>query len=254
MNNKQMNIKMIVTDLDGTFFRNDKTVSDYTIGIFKKCRANCIKLALATARSGNAQIPIELFDGFIKSNGAVVFAGGEIIYHRPMPIQQARQLLTAADKAGISIVAQSSEKHCANFNLKEVTGYLTGEIIDFSTLDFEPLKIYAVIKTEKDAEILKCNLPDSLYMTFSRDGVAFIMHKEAAKANAAAALSAHWEINQSEIVAFGDDLNDIDLMKYCGNSVAMGNAVDEVKAIADYICDTNDNDGVAKWLEEYLWH
>jgi hydroxymethylpyrimidine pyrophosphatase-like HAD family hydrolase len=51
-------------------------------------------------------------------------------------------------------------------------------------------------------------------------------------------------------VAFGDDLNDIDMLNHAGVSVAMGNALDEVKAVADYVCDTNDNDGLAKWLEE----
>jgi len=56
----------------------------------------------------------------------------------------------------------------------------------------------------------------------------------------------------SEITAFGDDLNDIDMLEFSGISVAMVNALDNVKAVADYICDTNDNDGVAKWLEENL--
>jgi hydroxymethylpyrimidine pyrophosphatase-like HAD family hydrolase len=61
-----------------------------------------------------------------------------------------------------------------------------------------------------------------------------------------------WNIEPSEIAAFGDDLNDIDLLRYAGYGVAMENALDEVKAVADYICDTNDNDGVAKWLEDNM--
>ena len=65
---------MIVTDLDGTFFCNDKTVLDYTINIFNQCCKKGIMLAFATARSSNAQIPIELFNGFVKSNGVVAFA------------------------------------------------------------------------------------------------------------------------------------------------------------------------------------
>ena len=54
----------------------------------------------------------------------------------------------------------------------------------------------------------------------------------------------------SEIVSFGDDTNDIDLLDFCGISVAMENALDNVKKSANEICDTNENDGVAKWLEE----
>jgi len=247
-----MDIKMIVTDLDGTFFRNDKTVSDYTADIFKKCREKGIKLTFATARSSNAQIPISLFDGFVKSNGAVAITNNKTIYNKPIPIQPARQLLTAGDKAGISIVVQNNERHCANFNLKEVTGYLDGEIIDFAKIDFEPHKIFALIKSEEEIEVLEKNLSDDLYMTIARDSVAMVMHKDAVKSKAVEALANHWGLKQSEIAAFGDDINDIDLLKYCGISVAMGNAVDEVKQIADHICDTNESDGVAKWIEGYV--
>jgi len=47
-------------------------------------------------------------------------------------------------------------------------------------------------------------------------------------------------------------LNDIDFLNYTGIGVAVANALDEVKAVAKYICDTNENDGVAKWLEERI--
>jgi len=247
-----MEIKMIVVDLDGTFFRNNKTVSGYTYDIFMKCRQNGIKLAFATARSSNAQIPIELFDGFIRSTGAAVYAYGVMIYDKSIPIQSARELLVAADNAGIRIVAQTNERHCANYDLKQLTGYLDGEIIDFSTLDFKPQKIFALLETPKAAEVLRDNLPDDLYMTISHDGVAMIMHKEATKSKATAALASYWGINQSEIAAFGDDVIDADLLEYCGISVAMGNAIEEIKAMADYICDTNENDGVARWIEKHV--
>jgi len=247
-----MKIKMIVVDLDGTFFRNDKTVSGYTYDIFVKCRQNGIKLAFATARSGDAQIPIELFDGFIRSTGAAVYAHGVMIYDKPIPIQSARQILTTADNAGIRIVAQTNERHCANFNLKQVTGYLDGEIIDFSAIDFTPQKIFALLETPQAAGVLQDNLPDDLYMTISHDGVAMIMHKKATKSKATAALASYWGINQSEIAAFGDDVIDADLLEYCGIGVAMGNAIEEIKAMADYICDTNENDGVARWIDANL--
>lgn len=56
----------------------------------------------------------------------------------------------------------------------------------------------------------------------------------------------------SEIVAFGDDLNDIDMLTECGYGIAVDNAVQEVKKIADFICESNDNDGVAKYIEKYI--
>ena len=93
-------------------------------------------------------------------------------------------------------------------------------------------------------------MDDGLHLKVARDGLGQIMHKDATKANAVAALARYWIIAQSEIVAFGDDLNDIDLLIYAGVGVAVANALDEVRAIAKYICDANENDGVAKWLEE----
>jgi hydroxymethylpyrimidine pyrophosphatase-like HAD family hydrolase len=79
-----------------------------------------------------------------------------------------------------------------------------------------------------------------------------IMHRDATKMKAIAALAAHWNIDAQDIVAFGDDLNDIDMLAGCGIGVAMGNALDEVKAIADDVCETNDNDGLATWLKRHV--
>ena len=53
-------------------------------------------------------------------------------------------------------------------------------------------------------------------------------------------------------MAFGDDINDKEMFSNCGLSVAMDNAIDEIKKIADHICDSNDNDGVAKYLENSI--
>ena len=51
-------------------------------------------------------------------------------------------------------------------------------------------------------------------------------------------------------MAFGDDYSDIDLLSYCVNSIAVANAINEVKSVANYVCSDCDEDGVAKWLEE----
>ena len=66
------------------------------------------------------------------------------------------------------------------------------------------------------------------------------------------AIANEFNIDKSEIVAFGDDMNDKEMLVSMGSGVPMGNAIEEVKMIADYICDTNDNDGVAKWLDENI--
>jgi len=54
----------------------------------------------------------------------------------------------------------------------------------------------------------------------------------------------------SEVIAFGDDNNDIEMLRECGTGVAVANAIDECKSSADHICGSCDDDGLAKWLEE----
>lgn len=59
-------------------------------------------------------------------------------------------------------------------------------------------------------------------------------------------------INRNQVIAFGDNYNDIEMLEYAGVGVAVENAEEEVKLKADYICLSNDNDGVGKFLEDFL--
>ena len=79
-----------------------------------------------------------------------------------------------------------------------------------------------------------------------------VMHEEAQKSLGVKALANAMGIGRENILGFGDDLNDIDLLHYCGTSVAMGNALEDVKAAADHIAGTNNEDGIARWLKEHL--
>ncbi|MDE6596860.1 MAG: HAD hydrolase family protein, partial [Oscillospiraceae bacterium] len=74
--------------------------------------------------------------------------------------------------------------------------------------------------------------------------------KKAENAFALEKISERLCISAENIAAFGDDFNDVEMLKYCGTGVAMGNAVEEAKQAADFVCDTNDNDGLAKFIEE----
>ena len=201
-----MDIKMIVTDLDGTLLKTDKTVSEYTKNILSQCRDADIKVVYATARGGSAErlVSDTFVDGKIRMNGAIAKIGDDVVYDRLIPHQ----------------------------------------------IDSE--KIFMVELTQDDVFFIENQLPDCLYFVMSREGNGFgmIMHKDATKAKAVSALADFWGIKQSEIAAFGDDLNDMDMLSFAGVSVAIGNAIDKVKNIANYVCLDNDSDGVAKWLEE----
>jgi hydroxymethylpyrimidine pyrophosphatase-like HAD family hydrolase len=53
-------------------------------------------------------------------------------------------------------------------------------------------------------------------------------------------------------MAFGDDYNDIEMLQRCGTGIAMENGIDEIKKISDYICGSNNKDGVARWIEKNI--
>jgi hydroxymethylpyrimidine pyrophosphatase-like HAD family hydrolase len=94
--------------------------------------------------------------------------------------------------------------------------------------------------------------PEFSFLHISGSDLYDINPKDATKFNGVKTISEHFNILLSEITAFGDDYNDVVMLRECGVGVAMSNAIDECKAVADCVCDTNDNDGVAKWLEERI--
>jgi len=218
-------IKMVATDLDGTLLHGDTSISDYTISVLEKCRAKGIKIVYATARDAGAtdSALLELVDGSVCSNGAKAYIDNTLVYSRTIALDRLHDLLTAAGDAGIE-------------------------------LDIEPERILAIADEPEAAEaVIQKYLPGDLRLLVREEGLLLvILHKEATKAKGTAALAAHWGIRRSEIAAFGDDTIDIDLLRYCGVGVAVSNALDNVKLAADDICGSNDDDGVARWLEEHI--
>jgi len=245
-------------DLDDTLLRGDKTISDRTITTLEKCRDKGIKLVYATGRGQSAEklVPQGLFDGYSQMCGAVAYIEEMPVFNKMFSSAETRELLLAADKAGIKIAVEAGGWHYSNFDFPEVWGpdFLECyEKVDFKTLDVLSEKIYAIPRDDSDVELMRKCLPEGLRLTTSRyESFTMILHEDALKANAVAALAEYWGIDVSDVAAFGDDVIDICMIERCGVGVAMENSSDEVKAVADYICDTNENDGVAMWIEENI--
>ena len=252
-------VKMIVTDLDGTLLRTDKSISEQTRQTLSRCRKEGIKVVYATGRGGSVKsiVSNEFFDGRISMNGAIAKDNDTIIYNRLIPNQISRPVLMACNQKGINVTSEISGMHYSNFVVTDFWPLTTNfKIVDFSHHEIDAEKIYTPNPTDEEISFIERMLPDDLYfvatsdMTANRGVLGQIMHKDATKAKAIAALAQHWGILQSEIVAFGDDFNDIDMLSYAGIGVAMKNAVDEVKAVSDFICLSNDEDGLALWVRE----
>jgi len=246
---------MIVTDLDGTLLRTDKTISEYTKAVLSRCRIAGVKVVYATGRGSSAEqiAPPELFDGRIYMNGAVAKVDDKAVYYHLIPYKTARPILTACNERGMKIASENGSAHYSNFAVSDLWPYITNyKIVDFSRHDVDAEKIYMPNPTPEDVSFIEQLLPDDLYFVAIADingALGLIMHKDATKANAAAALAKLWGIPMSEVAAFGDDYNDAEMMRECGIGVAVTNAVPEIKAASNYLCGDCDEDGVARWIE-----
>jgi len=251
-------IKMIVTDLDGTPLRHDKTISEYTASIFCRCRKAGIKIIFATARPVRAvgkwlNIDIQS-DACIYHNGAVIKIGDELFQETGIEHDVVSKLLEEAKQlSNMRIAAEISDMLYANFDASTVWPGVEYTMTDFCDLPKFPADKIIFITADK-AEIKKIEqlFDGNLYWEISENEVLMVMNKNARKRNAIKDIANYFGFTLNEVTAFGDDYNDIEMLRECGIGVAVANAIDEVKAAADYVCDTNDNDGVAKWLEENM--
>ena len=247
--------KMIVTDLDDTLFRCDKTISEYTARVLKGLRQQGMKIVYATARGDSAKllVPDELFDGHVRVNGAKAHINGRVVYERTIPPDVYTPYLRELSRMGLKVAAEIHGTHYANFKVDQKWPYIKDFIItDCLGVTGPADKLYALIESPYQIEVVTSLLPEKLYVNLARDALAMIMHKEATKLRAITKIAQEFNIAIADVITFGDDINDKEMLQGFGLGVAMGNAIDEIQSIADCVCDTNDNDGVAKWLDEYF--
>ena len=254
--------KLIITDLDGTLLHNDKTVSEYSVSVFKKCREQGILTAVATARGHtNAEQYISSLnpDILISSGGALIKKGKDIIYGCFFSRKETAEIIgkaLALTNGGCEITVDTADKHYWNY--KQDPHILSpdwGEVIytDYSDFCAESLKICVQTDNKSIVKAIAESVNDCDCARFS-DGDWYKYTKSAAtKVNAVKITAEKLNISLEDIAAFGDDFVDIEMLKACGIGVAVENAISEVKEIADYITDSNENDGVARFIEKTFY-
>ena len=251
-----MSIEMIVTDLDGTFLRTDKSISEYTLGMIEKCRSKGIPFVVATARPIRAvdiDLPFIKYDSAIFHNGAVVRVEGKQL--NGFAIKEPGDLISRIlkDFPGIQISAEINDNMYSNFDPRGIWKNVAYTLTDFSDLPKSDAdKILLNVSSLEEMKRFEPYLPEDLYIQLSENTVGMIMNKKASKINGIKAIAETYGISLNNIVAFGDDYNDIEMLQSCGIGVSVGNAIEEVKEISDDICGNNDEDGLGKWLEAHM--
>ena len=251
-----MGVKMIVCDLDGTLLRSDKTISDYTLDMLEKCRKRDILLAFATARSQNGVGPyIDIMrpDALVLNNGALAKIGDKVVYRAIIDVDTANRILALMinhPEVGY-ITTETEDGYFVNHPIDEHArySYFKPVFTDFARgIRHDAYKIVPEI-TAAAAKAIAEPFPEITVTHLSGETWRFFTHKDATKLKGVAAAAKHLGIDLSHVMAFGDDYNDIEMLTSCGIGVAMANAIPEAKAAADYICDDNDSDGVARWID-----
>ena len=255
-----MDIRLLVTDLDRTLLRSDKTISDYSAAVLTAVKARGMRLAYATARPLRAtrdyvdRVPC---DALLCHNGAVIEHGDvrESI-GIPQEVRDAILAMLRADYPDATLSMECNDRLWANFDCAKLWPGVVWTGTDFadpSALpDLPADKILIGMRTKAEADALEEKLPEGYYDELSHDNVVMIMNAAATKWNAVQRLCSLWGIAPAQVATFGDDWNDCAMLKGCGIGVAVENAIPEALAAADFVCPSCDADGVARWIEENL--
>ena len=246
--------KLIAFDLDGTLLRNDKTISEYTAHVLSVCRKEGHILAVATGRPPRdvrALLP-SAFDGMplICYNGALIEDCGRRIFSRTIGRDTALDALELAERAGLrQVLFEIDDVLHSNFDPAEIWEGAGTLAEDLRALSFDGVhKVIACGGQEKISRFA-ASLPDSVSASVT-DGnvICQIAAKGVSKAQGLRLIARMHGFSMQDVIAFGDDANDIGMLQASGTGVAMENAPPAVRAAAAYTAKSNEEDGAAAFL------
>ena len=256
-----METKLILLDLDETLLHSDKTISDYSAQIFEQCRQRGILIGFCTSRGKPNIIPFERKinpDICICNGGAVIYRNGNLLHAVSFSIEETRALLKTAGTvcgSGCEITVDTIDKIFWNRHKDKSTDYADNSIYDdFRNFVQPAMKICVQTDDPEKAKEIAQSVPACDFLPFSDIPWYKFSPASATKESAILILCQNLGIFPQEILAFGDDFNDIGMLKLCGKGIAMGNAIPQVKATADDITKTNNEDGAAWYVEKEIFN
>ncbi|WP_066889186.1 Cof-type HAD-IIB family hydrolase [Clostridium nigeriense] len=276
------NIKVIIMDVDGTLTNGKKVVTEKTKNVLIKAQKLGIKLVLASGRptSGLIDLAKELemteHDGLLVSfNGSKVIdcQTNKVLFNETMSVEEGQAVLEhmknfkvkpMIDKGNYMYVNDVFDneiqyngepfniieyearggkfKLCEKDDLAEFADYPLNKILTAGDPEYLQEHYKEMMEPFKDK--LSCMFTAAFYFEFTAKGID--------KAKAIDTVLIPMGYKKEEMIAFGDGHNDASIVKYAGIGVAMGNAVDDLKAIADEVTLSNEEDGIAYTLSKYI--
>ena len=269
--------RMIGMDLDGTLLTTEKKLTPYTQDVLKRAIAQGIIVLPATGRPVSG-VPEEIMH-FPGIRYAVTANGGRIvdvqenrtIYENLVPVDKAYAILSVFEKYDtLREIYYDGIGYSEETMLKNIHRYIEpGPMADYMVATRRPIpdvhakfvetnrpvdKVQGIFASlaDKDEALKELEKITDIEITGALSQNVEINAKDVDKGNALLRLGQILGIPVEEIMAFGDGTNDRKMLEKVGTGVAMANGVPEVKAAADYITASNDEEGVARFIEKYV--
>jgi len=260
--------KMLVTDLDDSLLGHDLRISSSDKDALLTAARKGIIVTIATGRMFSSTLPYIKELGIdvpvITYQGAVIkgLLSNETLIHIPIENDMSRDLIRESKKDGYHIQAyiddeyyiEQENEHSDHY--KMISGQPGIVIEDLEECaDKGVTKFIIIDKPDKVLELRDRYADlygDSLQVTISRPNFLEFTHIDATKGNAIKYLAQKFGIDRRDIIAIGDSYNDISMIEYAGLGVAMGNAPEDIKSIADYVTLKNSESGVAHVVERFI--
>jgi len=268
-------IRAVFFDLDGTLLDSKKQIPESAKAAIRCCREMGIRMYFATARSPRldqtldwAEDEFALFDSSIYSNGACVNQGNKMAYCFIDPQAVRLCVEKAATFEGLHLsVHMPQEGYAFNFPVDEsmhkswglanaricaldeyAVNHATKMLMFYDHLtDSQRVLPAEVVETIKSC----CGSLAKVYMSDEGRTIQ-VSGREAGKLQAIEQVRMNEGLGVDEVAVFGDDVNDLEMIEFYPNSVAMGNAVQPVKDAAGFITKTNDEGGIAYALDKLM--
>jgi len=267
-------IKLVAIDMDGTLLNSKKELLEETKQYFKDFHKKETEtlLVLCTGRPETGIRPYLKDLGYLEENHYIISQNGANIYESRTGKRVMDAFLDSAaiqkwielgKKHGISVMGAGVDYYYCfdqeptewmEFDVKLVSGKLK-RIPTEESLNTDFYKIL-LMGDEEQLNEFETFIPqewrDEFYVVRSQKYLVEVLTKGVNKAFGLEKLAKELNIQPSEIAAIGDAANDIEMLEYAGLAIAMGNASEEVKAIADIVTDTNENNGVIKAIDNLI--
>lgn len=262
-------IQLVVSDFDGTIVDRSERLHDEFVEFLREARQRGLEFTIATGRAKgmteDIAAALNISIPYIVCNGGMIIHQGQILQEKTFSLSPLRAILLKADQMGMSIlysvngieIPYRSTSFTRELNQK--FGRYPGEHqfseSEWRNMHLDKLIIYAKERDGSLGEIesLCKGLPELYhYKTYGNKAID-ILHRDSSKENGMIKVAKMMGVPLSDIMAIGDDMNDIGMLKNAGVGVAVGNAQEATKNAADYVTSNHYYKGVMEAVQKLCW-